>query len=59
MLAGVALLAVLDGTILSVNINLVREAFALGITVVVGGFIAAVWRSNSKLEKAAAGRPSK
>jgi hypothetical protein len=59
MLAGVALLAVLDGTILSVNINLVREVFALGITVVVGGFIAVVWRSNSKLEKAASDRPSK
>lgn len=58
MLAGLALLAVLDGTILSVNINLVREALALGITVVVGGFIAAVWRSNSRLEKAANDRAS-
>jgi len=59
MLAGVALLAVLDGTILSVNLNVVREVFALGITVVVGGFIVAVWRSNSRLEKASSERPSK
>ena len=54
MLAGVALLAVLDGTILSVTPDLVREVFALAITVVVGGFIVVVWRSNSRLEKAAA-----
>ena len=52
MLAGVALLAILDGTILSATPDLVREVFALAVTVVVGGFIAAVWRSNSKLEKA-------
>jgi len=57
MLASLALLAVLDGTILSVTPNLVREVFALGITVVVGGFIASVWRSNSRLEKAAGDRP--
>jgi hypothetical protein len=59
MLAGVALLAVLDGTILSVTPDLVREAFALVVTVLVGGFIVAVWRSNSRLEKASADRPSK
>ena len=59
MLAGVALLAVLDGTILSATPDLVREAFALAITVVVGGFIVAVWRSNSRLEKSASDRPSK
>lgn len=59
MLAGLALLAVLDGTILSVSLSLVREVFALCITVVVVGFIAAVWRSNSRLEKAASDRPSK
>jgi len=53
MLAGVALLAVLDGTILSTTPDLVREVFALIVTVVVGGFIAAVWRSNSRLEKSA------
>jgi len=53
MLAGVALLAVLDGTILSVTPDLIREVFALAITVVVGGFIVAVWRSNSRLEKSA------
>jgi hypothetical protein len=59
MLASLALLAVLDGTILSVTPNLVREVFALAITVVVGGFIALVWRSNSRLEKAAGDRRSK
>jgi len=59
MLAGVALLAVLDGTILSATPDLVREVFALAITVVVGGFIVAVWRSNSRHEKSASDRPSK
>ena len=59
MLAGVALLAVLDGTILSVTPDLAREVFALAITVVVGAFIVAVWRSNSKLEKEAAAVPEK
>jgi len=54
MLAGVGLLAVLDGTILSATPNLARAVFALAVTAVVGGFILAVWRSNSKLEKAAA-----
>lgn len=59
MLAGVALLAVLDGTILSVTPDLAREVVALAVTLVVGGFIVAVWRSNSRLEKAAGDRPSK
>jgi hypothetical protein len=59
MLAGVALLAVLDATILSATPDLVREVFALAVTVVVGGFIAAVWRSNSKLEKTGAVGPEK
>jgi hypothetical protein len=54
MLFGAVLLAVLDGTILSATPNLTREVFALAVTIVVGGFILAVWRSNSKLEKAAA-----
>jgi len=54
MLAGVGLLAVLDGTIISATPDLTRAAFALAVTVVVGGFILAVWRSNSRLEKAAA-----
>ena len=59
MLAGVALLAVLDGTIVSATPDLVREVVALGITIVVGGFIVAVWRSNSKLEKGWGDRPPK
>lgn len=53
MLAGVGLLAVLDGTILSATPNLARAAFAVAVTVVVGGFIIVVWRSNSRIEKAA------
>jgi hypothetical protein len=57
MLFGAGLLAVLDGTILSATPNLTREVFALAVTLVVGGFILAVWRSNSRLEKAAAARP--
>ena len=59
MLFGVGLLAVLDGTILSATPNLTREVFALAVTLVVGGFILAVWRSNTKLEKAAAANPEK
>ena len=59
MLAGVGLLAVLDGTIISATPNLTRAVIALAVTVVVGGFIVAVWRSNSRLEKAAAADPEK
>ena len=54
MLAGAGLLALLDGTILSPTPNLARVVFALAVTVVVGGFILAVWRSNSRQERAAA-----
>jgi len=54
MLAGAGLLLVLDGTILSVSIDLVRVALALALTVLVGGFIVAVWRSNTKLERSGA-----
>jgi hypothetical protein len=59
MLFGAGLLAVLDGTILSATPNLTRAVFALAVTLVVGGFILAVWRSNSKLEKASAADPEK
>lgn len=59
MLAGLGLLAVLDGTIISATPDLVRAVFALAVTVVVGGFILVVWRSNSKLEKAAAAESEK
>ncbi len=54
MLFGAALLAVLDGTILSATPDLTRAVIALVATVLVGGFIVAVWISNSRLEKAAA-----
>ena len=59
MLFGAALLAVLDGTIVSATPNLTREVLALAVTLVVGGFIVSVWISNSKLEKAAAANPEK
>jgi hypothetical protein len=59
MLFGLGLLVVLDGTILSATPNLTRELFALAITLIVGGFILAVWRSNSRLEKAAAADPKR
>lgn len=54
MAAGAALLVVLDGIILSATPDLVRGLFALGVTVVFGGFIAWVWVSNSRMERAAA-----
>jgi hypothetical protein len=53
MLAGVALLAILDASILSGAPGLERSALALLVTVLVGGFIVAVWRSNARMEKAA------
>ncbi len=59
MLAGIGLLAVLDGTIISATPDLTREVLALALTVVVGGFIVAVWRANARLERAAADRPAK
>jgi hypothetical protein len=54
MLAGLALLLVLDGTIILPGPDLVRGVLALAVTLVVGGFIVAVWRANSRMEKAAA-----
>jgi hypothetical protein len=54
MMAGLALLLVLDGTIVLPGPDLVRGVLALVVTLVVGGFIIAVWRSNSRMEKAAA-----
>jgi len=51
MLAGLALLALLDGSIISATPDLTRAIIALVVTVIVGGFIAAVWRSNAKLER--------
>jgi hypothetical protein len=53
MLAGAALLGLLDLSILSANPDLARGAVALIVTALVGGFIVAVWRSNSKMEKRA------
>lgn len=50
MLTGAAFLALLDGIILSPGLSTVREVIALALTLFVGGFIVAVWISNTKLE---------
>jgi len=54
MIGAAGLLAVLDGVILSEAPDLSRIALALVVTAIVGGAIAATWRSNVKIEKAAA-----
>ena len=54
MLASLALMVVLDAIIISPGPNLAREALALVVTVLVGGFVLATWLSNSKMEKSAA-----
>ena len=54
MLAGLALMVVLDAIIISPGPNLAREVLALVITVVVGGFVLATWMSNSRMEREAA-----
>ena len=51
MLASIALLLVLDGAILSPGANTPRGVFALIVTLIVLGVIAATWRSNVRLEK--------
>ncbi|MDG7006505.1 MAG: hypothetical protein JRM86_06170 [Nitrososphaerota archaeon] len=58
MLAGVVLLAILDGTILSASHDLARAVIALAITVLVGAFVAWTWVSNSRLEREEARAPS-
>lgn len=54
MIAGAALLALLDGTILSASPDLSRAIIALLVTGLVGGFIVWAWVSNSRLERKAA-----
>jgi hypothetical protein len=53
MFAAAAFLAILDAVILSSAPDLTRTAFALAVSLVVGYAILMIWRSNSKLEKAA------
>lgn len=53
MLAGLALMVVLDAIIISPGPDLARGVLALVVTVVVGGFVLATWVSNSRMEKAA------
>lgn len=58
-MAGAAgLLALLDAAILSASPDLTRMELALAVTVVVGVAIAAIWRTNSRLERASAERGS-
>jgi hypothetical protein len=55
-MAGAAvLLAILDAVIISGTPNTTRIVFALVVTVVVGYAILMIWRSNTRLEKTAAG----
>lgn len=54
MIAAGAFLAVLDAVILSAEPDLTRTAFALVVTMAVGWVIVATWRSNTRIEKAAA-----
>ena len=54
MIGAAALLAVLDGAILSATPDVTRTGFALVVTILVGGAIIATWRSNTRLEKARA-----
>jgi len=54
MLASAGLLVVLDAAILSATPNLTRIVLALVVTAVVGGSILAIWRSNLRIERAAA-----
>jgi hypothetical protein len=54
MVASAGLLVVLDAAILSATPDLTRIAVALVVTLVVGGSILAIWRSNLRLERAAA-----
>jgi hypothetical protein len=54
MAGAAALLAILDAVIISTSPNLTRVGFALVVTLIVGYIIIMIWRSNSRLEKAAA-----
>jgi hypothetical protein len=54
MLAGLALMVVLDAIIISPGPNLARGILALVVTVVVGGFVLATWLTNSRMEREAA-----
>ncbi len=54
MVAAAAFLAILDAVILSATPSTTRIAFALVVTIVVGYAIFMIWRSNMKLERAAA-----
>lgn len=54
MLAAAGLLFLLDLGIISATPDLVREVAALVVTALFGGFIVAVWLSNSRMEKAQA-----
>ena len=54
MVTAAAFLVLLDAVIISPTPNSARFAFALLVTVVVGFAILRIWRSNTKIERAAA-----
>jgi len=54
MLLAAAFLVLLDAAILSSNPTEDRLALAVGVTAVVGFVIAEIWRSNVRIERAAA-----
>jgi hypothetical protein len=53
MLTAAAFLALLDAVIISAAPNTTRIAFALAVTAIVGVAILRIWRSNTRIEKAA------
>ena len=53
MITAAAFLALLDAVIISAAPNTTRILFALAVTAVVGVAILRIWRSNTKIEKAA------
>jgi hypothetical protein len=53
MVTAAAFLVLLDAIIISATPNSTRIAFALVVTVAVGFAILRIWRSNTRIEKAA------
>ncbi len=54
MVTAAAFLVLLDAVIISATPDSTRIAFALVVTIVVGVAILRIWRSNTRIERAAA-----
>jgi hypothetical protein len=52
MLTGAAFLGLLDAIIISPGPDPIRDAIALALTLLVGGFIVWVWVTNTRIERA-------